>query len=86
MADQEGIHDFIVEGNGHKMRVIIPKSDDRSYDDYLIQAETEKTQNELRAKPPATSPKPGSREALGELLKERQEFNKRRARGSRKYW
>ncbi len=87
MAEQKGLHDFVVEENGHKMRVVIPKSDDKDYDDYLVEAETEKTRDELKHKPPPAPPKVGSREALVEQIKERQEYNRRREQGyTRRYW
>ncbi len=71
-------YQFKVKENNHEMTVIIPKSDDRSYDKYLIEAETEKTRNELRNKPKRIE-KPHAREDLVGIIKERQQFNRRKA-------
>ncbi len=78
MEDQKGLHDFTVEENGHKMRVIIPKSDDKSYDNYLIEAETEKTRGELKRKPAPQSIKAEKRGDLVQAIKEMQVYRERR--------
>ena len=39
---------FTVEENGQKQIVVIPDSNDRSYDNYLKEAYTEKTREQLR--------------------------------------
>lgn len=87
MADKPlETHRFKVEANNQSMNVIIPKSDDESYDNYLIEAETEKTRDYLnkRQRKPEKS---GAREHLVGQVKERQEYNRRKAQGfSKKYF
>jgi len=59
---------------------------DISYREYLAEACAEKTLDEMKAKP-QKEPDPAKRRALGDFLKERQEFNQRQAsEHPRKYW
>ena len=75
------IKKITVKANDKEMDVFIPQSGDKSYDDYLEEAETEKTENELRKKPPRPESKM-SKQEIGGALKEYQEFKKR----GRKYF
>ena len=86
MAGKFETHRFTVEENGRQVQVVIPKSDDKSYDNYLIEAQKEKTRDQLRKKAPPETPKEKSRESLAGLLKERQEYDRRRAEGSKRYF
>lgn len=79
-------HCFRVTENNHSMDVVVPLSDDRSYDKYLIESSREKTKDELR-KMPARVEKPGARENLAGLLKEKQEFDRRKQQSvNRRYY
>lgn len=79
-------YQFDVQSNNQSMKVIIPKSDDESYDNYLIEAETEKTRDYLN-KRQRRPEKPGARENLVNQIKERQEYNRRKGQGfSKKYF
>jgi hypothetical protein len=76
---------FTVKENGREQTVIIPPTGDRSYDDYLVEAEYEKTTKELRSKPPPEKSKL-ARSEVSERLREYRDYNKRRASGSKKYF
>lgn len=43
---------FTVKHEDKEMQVIIPETGDKSYDDYLEEAEREKTLDQLKKKPP----------------------------------
>ncbi len=76
----------VKEGN-KQMDVFIPQDPkDHSYNEYLEEAEIEKTREQLKKRPD----KPVSKRSKGDIateLKERGEFNKRRKSDSpKKYW
>jgi len=76
---------FTVEENGKKMEVIIPKTGDRSYDNYLKEAEIEKTKDQLRKKPDKV--KSHSNEEIKGALREYNDWkNKRDSGQTRKYY
>ena len=62
-----------VKEGEHETDIFIPQSEDRGYNEYLAEAETEKTSNELRKKPPKPEQKVSDKE-MGELLRERAEW------------
>lgn len=67
----------IKEGD-KEMDVFIPQDPkDKSYNEYLEQAEVEKTKDQLRKRPPKPKSKVSKEEVSGEL-KERAEFDRRR--------
>lgn len=75
-----------VEVGDKSMEVLIPESGDKSYDDYLEEAEREKTAEQLRKQPPKPKSKV-SKEDIASAIKERMEFDKRKRRGDiRKYY
>jgi hypothetical protein len=77
---------FTVKSGDREMQVIIPRTGDASYDEYLEQAEREKTAEQLRKSPP----KPQStlsRKQIGEALNEFNQFLLRKKRGDiRRYY
>ena len=79
-----------VQENGQEMGVIMAmtqeEADDKSYVDYLTEAQTEKTKDYLRNKP-KKEPTVDSKEAGG-ALKEHNEYRQwhRENPGSRKYY
>ena len=73
-----------VKEGEHETDIFIPQSEDRGYDEYLAEAETEKTSNELRKKPPKPEQKVSDKE-MGELLRERAEWKQNRGL-NRKYF
>ena len=74
---------FTVEENGHKQEVLIPKTGDRAYDNYLKEATIEKTKNQLREKPHKAKPNPHT----GEVIKEYNDWKNKRDNGqTRKYY
>lgn len=63
------INKFVVKEGSREMTVVIPQSGDKSYDDYLEEAEREKTAEQLKKKPP--KPKATmSKEDVAGMLKE----------------
>lgn len=72
-----GINFFTVKEGDREMRVIIPGTGDKSYDEYLEQAEREKTRDQLQKLPPKPVRKTSKKE-VGEALKEYREFLRRR--------
>lgn len=74
------IKKITVREGEHSMDVFIPQSDDRSYNDYLEEAEREKTSDELRKKPPKPPQKISDKD-MGAQLREYQEFKERKKRG-----
>jgi len=70
-----GINKFTVKEGNREMQVIIPKSGDSSYDEYLEEAEREKTADELKKnqKPEATM----SKADVAGALREYAEFKRR---------
>lgn len=78
------IDKIVVEENGRKMTIAIPRSGDSSYDSYLREAEIEKTREQLRKRGPKPEAKPGSVENLAGLMRERAEYNRRKLEGPNK--
>ncbi|MCW4051509.1 MAG: hypothetical protein NWE89_17445 [Candidatus Bathyarchaeota archaeon] len=74
------IKQFRVKEGEHEMDVFIPQSGDKSYDDYLEEAEREKTSDELRKKTPKPPQKISDKD-MGAQLREYQEFKERKERG-----
>jgi len=79
------VRNFTVKEGDHEMTVVIPESDDTSYDDYLEEAEREKTSAQLKKKPPKPEPKV-SKEDLAGIAREKLLFRERRQIGSKKYY
>jgi len=80
------VREFTVKEGEHEMTVVIPESDDKSYDDYLEQAEREKTSAQLKKKPPKPTPKISDKD-LSNIAREKLEFRERKRRGEiRKYF
>lgn len=77
----------IVEESGKKMDVFIPQDpDDHSYNEYLEEAEVEKTKDQLKKSPDKPTSK-YSKEDIAGALKEHQEFVKRqKGEHSKKYF
>ena len=75
-----------VAESGSEMNVFIPETGDKSYDDYLEEAETEKTKDQLKKKA-RKSKTIVSQEQIGGAIKEYQEWVRRKKRGdTRKYF
>lgn len=85
IMEKPDVEVFDVQEGGYKMQVFIPKSDDPSYDRYLKEAETEKTRDELKRKPPK---KQGNTEALTQSIRERIEFKNREKNheNTKRFW
>jgi hypothetical protein len=80
------IRRFTVKENNQEQTVVIPETGDKSYDDYLEEAEREKTSNELKKKPPRPEPTLSKKDIAG-MLKEHREFRERKKRGDiKKYY
>ena len=75
------IRRFTVRENNREQQVIIPETGDKSYDDYLEQAEREKTTEQLRKAPPRPELTPSQKRDIGGAIKEFNEFKKRKERG-----
>jgi len=76
---------FEITENGRTEIVIIPEGDDKSYTDYIEEAQREKVTAELKSKPPAVRTK--SKEEVAGALKEYNEYKKHRAEGyNKKYY
>ncbi len=87
MADKPlKVKTFTVTENGHKMDIIIPQSDDSSYDSYVAEAEIAKTRTELRNKPAPQLVNKEARETLGAQLKEHREYRRRKSENSKRYF
>lgn len=78
-------HKVVVSENGREQTIVVPKSDDKAYDDYIIEAETEKSRNELRKLPPKVVRRE-ARETLAEQIKEYKAYTQRKQEGGRKYY
>ena len=72
MPEKIELNKFTVEENGRKCEVIIPVSDDKSYDAYLEEAQRIKTSEQLKNKPPREKPRYSKEHISGALG----EFNK----------
>ena len=80
MADKPlQVKKFTVKEAGHKMDIIVPQSDDPSYDNYVAEVEIAKTRDELRKKPSPQPVNKGARETLGAQLKEFSEYRRRKS-------
>jgi len=79
------LNDFTVKEGDREMQVVIPKSNDKVYDDYLELAEREKTADWLRKRPPKPEPKYSKKERAG-IIREYSDFIKRRNNGQKKYF
>ena len=81
------VEEVTVREGDHETTLIIPKSDDRQYDEYIKEAEIEKTREQLRNKPPRKSD-PEKTKVLAEHIKEYQERLRRKQEhaGSKKYY
>ena len=71
------IKKITVKEGEHETDVFIPQSGDTSYDNYLEEAEREKTSNELRSKPPKPPQKITDKE-MGAMLREHAEWKQKR--------
>jgi len=71
------VEQFTVRENGKEMIVVIPKSDDSSYDRQLKEAQIEKTKEQLRKAPKKPAPKISVKER-SEALREFNRFRKRK--------
>ncbi len=79
------IKNVVVKENNHEMQVFIPQTGDKSYDDYIEEAEIEKTRDELRKKPHLKSNK--SKEDIKKALKELSDYRRRKRENvNRKYF
>ena len=75
MADKPlKVKKYTVEEAGHKMDIIVPQSNDPSYDNYVAEAEIAKTKEELRHKPAPQAVNPAKREELARAIREYKEF------------
>ncbi len=76
-----------VEESGKKVDILIPQDpDDHSYNEYLEEAEIEKTKDQLKKRPDKPKSK-HSKEDITGALKEYQEFVKRqRGEHSKRYF
>ena len=84
------VDELNVKHGDKEQKVIIGMTEDerkdQSYVDYLRESITEKTKDEM-VKYKKEEPKKGSREHLRELLKEKSEYDIRKAENpNRKYW
>lgn len=79
------VRKLIVQEGGREMTILIPESGDKSHDDYLEEAELEKTKDELKK-----NPKPKSIMPRGQIigaLKEYYEYLQRKKRDdTKKYY
>jgi hypothetical protein len=75
---------FTVEENGKKQTVIIPDTGDKSYNEALKEAYTEKTKDQLRKEnKPVSKLSPSEKtEAVKELIA----FKKRKISGTKKFY
>ncbi len=79
------INQFSVKHEGKETIVIIPKTGDRSYDEYLEVAEREKTLDELKKR--KTEKRTHSEKEVSAALKELSDFRKRKREGNiKKYY
>ena len=78
------IKTFKVKEGNREQTVIIPKTGDKSYDDYLEEAEREKTSEQLKKnqRPQSTVP----REQVVGALREFHNFIQRKKEGGKKYY
>ncbi len=80
------LNTFKVRQGDREMTIIIPRTGDKSYDEYLEEAEREKTEDQLKKKPP----KPKStipRDQIAGSLREFREFLERKRKGDiKKYY
>ena len=76
--------EFEITENGRTEIVIIPEGDDKSYTDYIEEAQREKVTAELKSRPPAVRTK--SKEEVAGALKEYNEYKKHRAEYTKKYY
>ena len=77
---------FTVKEAGRSMDVVVPLSNDKSYDNYVIESEKEKTKEQLRNMPPPKPINMGAREKLGEGLREYKEYQRRKSENTRKWY
>lgn len=82
MPDKPFIETITVKANGQKQDVVIAmtqeEANDRSYREYVKEAQVEKTTDYLN-KHPVKTPDPVKREELRESIKEQQEYNRRKS-------
>jgi len=76
-----------IKENGKEMKVFIPDADkmDKSQLHDIIQTQTEKTREQLRAKPNIKKT-PEEKKKTAEKLKDYAEFRRRKQRGEKKYY
>ena len=79
------IEKLVIEENGRKRTILIPGAKDMPKSQYedIVEWQTEKTKKEL------SHPRPErkhSKEEVGEALRDFNEFRKRKAEGTRKYF
>ena len=70
---------------GRSKILAIPESGDRSYDNYLVEAETEKAENELRKAPVKKFVKPTDANAIGAIKEQRAWIRHKQQTGSRMF-
>ena len=84
---QEGKNITVKEGNREQILLVCP-TDTKDEQDYLIEAEIEKTKNYLKKKPPKEKSKLSKSDQAG-MIKEFIEFKERNKTGTgnnKKYW
>lgn len=79
------VDSYEVNVGDKKQTLIIPKTGDKSYDDYLVESEIEKTVKQLEKKPTKEKSKL-SRSEISERLREYKDYNQRKKEGKRKYY
>jgi len=77
---------FVIKENGFERTIIIPQSDDRSYNDYLEEAYDEKTRDELRKKQPKPVARISREDIAGALKEYKASFDRRKQTGNPKYY
>ncbi len=81
-----GIRKIDVTENGQTTELFIPETGDKSYDDYIEEAETEKTRDELKHRLPREKPK-YSKEEIGQALRDLSDFRRRKKESpNKKYY
>jgi hypothetical protein len=90
MSEQPVVKKITVTENGKSQDVVIgmtqTEANDRSFVDYMIEAQTEKTKDSLR-KQPVKEINPVKREELAGQLKEMQEYRRRKSESvNRRYF
>ena len=79
------IRKIVVEYNGRKRILFIPISDDKSYDDYLIESYTAETLEELKKMPPKKVLDIPTQQDAVAAIRDFNEWVKRRRAGSRQF-